>query len=150
MSDCEHGDPAARMYQLLTSLHDAERFADLLFETVGCVECGAAALAETVFSLGGVLMDLQEQQEREQRADDLCECARPVCAESIAMRLVMTDPNDVGALGIMLNEFLGCDECTSRVIVAQSRVQKALLDETKQDWRPIMERELFALLDEKS
>jgi hypothetical protein len=71
-----------------------------------------------------------------------------VCPEAIAMRLVLAfDSDDPDALAMTLGQVADCENCILAVILALTRANVSILDDTKLSWRPALERRLLWLLD---
>lgn len=148
------GDPELAMHRLIDSaVNDSERFAVLL-DRLGCPpgSLRGQVLAELVYTVAGWVQDADGTDEPDD-ATLPCTCEGSVPAEAKAIRIALAykamDGSDDGAtLSSALVDAARCPAHVLDVLAAQAGAQVGMLDGTGHDWRPTLERELLALLDE--
>jgi hypothetical protein len=149
---CHHltaADTELSMHQLLTAaVTDTQKFAAALAGLGGCPACSLSVLAQLVYTLAGFVFDQEHHADDEPR----CSCEDPVAAEVIALRLTLCVSGDNDHFGVAdaLAGVIDCQSCLLSVLFALMAAHITVLEGTTVAWRPLLERQLLAMLDEGS
>lgn len=148
---CTHlVDAEAAMLRLLAAVNDPAKFADVLVGFARCPSCAAALIAQIVYTLAGAAMDEDiDPQDIDPDIDTLpCLCTSPVPAEVWGMRLVLAFAADEHTLGHAMGQLMACPNCLVAAIFSITHANVALLNGTGLSWRPLIQRNLLAALDD--
>jgi hypothetical protein len=133
---------------LVAAVTDTQKFAVALANLGGCPACSLSVLAQMTYSLCGFVFD-QEQHTHEDKPA-ACSCEDPIAAEVLALRLVLcaSGDDDHFAVANALENVIDCQSCLLAVLFALVSAQVTILGGTNVAWRPLLERQLMALLDQ--
>lgn len=148
---CPHNVDAAVALRRLVflAITDPVKFIAVLDGFVECRGCTKAVIAQFAYEFAGVAFDSDEPEVDEPRAKT-CDCAQPVNAEAMALRLALAFDSlgfadDGETLTADLAE-IGCRACLEKVLVSTTKANVMILEDTFVGWRPIVERRLKSIL----
>jgi hypothetical protein len=132
---------------LTAAVTDTQKFAAALADLGGCPACTLSVLAQLVYTLCGFVFDQEHHDDFEEPG---CSCEEPIAAEVLALRLVLCASGDNDHFGVAnaLEHVIYCQSCLLEVLFAFVTAHITILEGTNVAWRPLLERQLMALLDE--
>jgi hypothetical protein len=145
-AECAHDhDHEAVLRRLVLAVNDPQKFAEVLAQFADCCGCFSAVLVEAVYEMAGLVLDFDPDA----GSPFPCACEHPVVPEAMSLRLALSfDSDDEEALRMALGQILECRACMLEVIMSLTKANVSILDSTKVSWRPMLERQLLAVLDD--
>jgi hypothetical protein len=149
--DCAHDqDAQALLLRLLVAVNDPGRMQNEVARLAGCQACSTVVLVQAVYELAGLVLDQGKDTDDQPSEPSRCD-HRAVVPEVVALRLALAYDVDNGdVLTKTLQEIWGCPSCVLDVLMSLVRANVSILDDTKVEWQPLLERRLLTILDEVS